>query len=95
MPSSNEVLPCHELAQLINQRPAAERLRYQAALRRFSHDMGHNIGLIRTSEGLLRQTSEPACLDEELLGIIREGASGLTRLLDTLRALSEAIEGKN
>ena len=94
MPSS-ETNAWHDLAQLINQQPAEERQRYRTAFRRFSHDMGHNIGLIRTSEGLLRQTSEPACLDEELLGIIREGASGLMRLLDTLRALSEAIEGKN
>jgi hypothetical protein len=85
-----------ELAALINRQPPEARRRYREALRRWTHDLGHNIGLVRTSEGLMRremqQTASPA--DTELLDIIGGAARSLMAMLAEIRQLPEHIDDK-
>ncbi len=83
-----------ELAALVNQRPPEERLRYREAIRSLVHDLGHNIGLVRTSEGLIRREAEANGLvvDEELLDIIHQAVLDLTDLLAVLRAFGDAVD---
>ncbi len=85
-----------ELATLINQQPLQERLRYREAIRRLVHDLGHNIGLVRTSEGLIRREAEAKGLmvDDELLDVIHRAVQDLTDLLATLRLFGDAIDAQ-
>ncbi|GEM_PF-2666168 len=82
-----------ELAALVNQQPLAERRRYREALRRWTHDLGHHIGLVRTSEGLMRrEMTQDAAADAELLDIIGGAARSLMELLAEIRQLPEHID---
>ncbi len=83
-----------ELAALINAQPLEERQRYREALRRWTHDLGHNIGLVRTSEGLMRREMKEDALvvDTELLDIIEGAARSLMELLAEVRQLPEHID---
>ncbi|HFC09846.1 MAG TPA: hypothetical protein ENJ54_08380 [Chloroflexi bacterium] len=85
-----------ELAELVNALPLEERRRLRDALRRWTHDLGHNIGLVRTSEGLMRREMEQAALvvDTELLDIIGGAARSLMELLAEVRQLPEHIDDK-
>ncbi len=85
-----------ELAELVNALPLEERRRLRDALRRWAHDLGHNIGLVRTSEGLMRREMEQAALvvDTELLDIIGGAARSLMELLAEVRQLPEYIDDK-
>jgi len=83
-----------ELATLVNALPLEDRRRLRDALRRWTHDLGHNIGLVRTSEGLMRREMDQAALvvDTELLDIIGGAARSLMELLAEVRQLPEYID---
>jgi len=92
MPKTEENTVWEDIATLINALPRAERRRYYEGVRRWGHELGHNIGLIRTSEGLLRREMEDAQeADTELLDIIRDAANQLLEMMAEIRCLGEAI----
>lgn len=94
MDEREQVNVWQELAALINQQPLEVRRRYREALRRWTHDLGHNIGLVRTGAGLMRRemTSGALVVDTELLDIIGSAARTLMELLAEVRQLPEYIE---
>jgi len=82
-----------EIAALINQLPPETRQHYRRAIRRWMHDMGHHIGLVRTSESLIRRmASECPCTDIELLDIIDRAGEKMSILLAEAQALGSDIE---
>ena len=83
-----------ELATLINAQPLEARRRYRDALRQWTHDLGHHIGLVRTSEGLMRREmrQKAGAVDTELLDIIGGASRTLMALLAEIRQLPERID---
>ncbi len=83
----------HEIADVLNQLPLEERRHFREAIRRWLHDMGHEIGLVRTSESLIRRMAPNCqCTDMELLDIIRQAGEGMKVLLAEAQALGSNIE---
>ncbi len=82
-----------EIAALVNTLPPDERRRYNAAIRRWVHDLGHYIGLIRTSEGLIRrEAQEGKGVDMELLDIVQNATQHLVAMLAEIRTLGDTID---
>jgi len=83
----------YEIATLINALPPDERQHYRREVRRWVHDLGHYVGLIRTSEGLLRREAMSGqAADKDLLDIVRDAAVRLVEMLPEIRELGEAID---
>lgn len=75
-----------QVAELLHQAPPEARQELCQHLRRFNHDLGDRLGMIRTAEALLRreaQQGQPA--DEEILTIVRTAVNDLIELLHILQ----------
>ncbi len=80
------------LAEQANHMPDAARQALRAQLRRFNHDFGDRIGMIRAAEAILRRDAQKGQLaDEEILDILRDAASDLVELLHLLQAFVQTI----
>ncbi len=93
-PAGHETI-WHDIGVVLNDLPPDARHRYREAVRQWVHDLGHHVGLITTSVGLLRQESQAnpqAAVDEELLSIIEEAGRALRELLAQLRQLPDTID---
>lgn len=94
-PSAEYEAVWHDIGMVLNALPPETRHRYRAALRYCIHDLGHHLGLITTSVGLLRreqQRNPQEAVDEELLNIIEDAAQALTVLLAQIRQLPDTID---